>query len=196
VSPLLAPPADLTRFPAFRLLPSQTLVRIHRAERGPWWFGLSGYGRFDLSPPRGTCYLAEDALGAFVEAFQEPGPVIPGILILGRRRSMVSVPAPMLLADCTDSRTRRFGLTGEIHSSDDRRQTQAWAEAFARAGFDGIRYFVRHDPAQRQVGFALFGASGAVHWPVESTDVVDADLIRDAQERFGIQVLSPPLIDR
>jgi hypothetical protein len=101
------------------------LVRINRAEHGPWWFGSSGYGRFDLSPPRGTCYLSEDALGAFVEAFQGPGPVIPGILILGRRRSMLSVPAPMLLADCTDSRARRFGLTGEIHSSDVWRQTQA-----------------------------------------------------------------------
>lgn len=94
----------------------------------------------------------------------------------------------MLLADCTDSRVRRFGLTGEIHTAIDRAVTRRWADALAQAGFDGIRYLVRHDPSQREVGIALFGAGDEADWPVVSTEVIGADLILAAERRFGITV--------
>lgn len=136
----------------------------------------------------GTCYLAEQAAGAFIEAFQEPGVLIPAGYIRERRISVLSVPHEIALADCTTSQARGFGVTGEIHSTVARQTTQAWARAFARAGFGGVRFYLRHDPAQQQVGFALFGPGGEAAWPVLSTDEIGADLVRDVEDRFGIRV--------
>ena len=189
MSQVASPPSDLTEFPAFSLLPDEIAFRIHHMDYGPWWFNSRGGGRFDLPHPLGTCYLAAAGIGAFVEAFQRSGVTIPTDHVLTRRLSRLRVPHPIRLADATGSRARGFGLTGDIHSSTDRAWTQTWAMAFAAAGFQGIRYLVRHDPAQRQVGYALFGTSGAVDWPIESTNIIDEDLIRDVQERFGIVVL-------
>jgi hypothetical protein len=188
VSTLPAPSGDLRDFPTFGLQPDQTLFRIHQAVRGPWWFGADGQGRFDLSPPYGTCYLAESPLGAFVEAFRRAGVVIPQAIVRQRHISSLRVPDTMLLADCTDSRVRRFGLTGEIHTAVDRTITRRWAEALATAGFGGIRYLVRHDPSQREIGIALFGRGGKADWSVVSTELIDAELILDAERRFGITV--------
>lgn len=165
------------------------MLRVHRAVRGPWWFSSGTRLRFDLTAPRGTCYVAEEALGAFVEAFQGLGVMIPREEILTRRVSTLAVPAPLTLADCTDPHARAFGVTAEIHSSVDRVLIQAWAAAFSATGFDGVRYLVRHDAAQRRVGFALFGSAGEAAWPVASTNVLDADLLLGVGNEFGIRVL-------
>jgi RES domain len=185
---LAGPPADLADFPVHRLLPSQRLFRVHLAKHGPWWFAATGDGRFDLALPRGTCYLADEAAGAFIEACQEPGVLIPADYLRHRRLSVLSVPRELHLADCTVSRARAFGITGEIHSSVARQRTQAWARAFAQTGFDGVRFLARHDPAQRQVGIALFGPAGEAAWPVLSTDDIAADLVLEVERRFGIRV--------
>jgi hypothetical protein len=188
VSTLPAPPADLGDFPAHRLSPDQTLFRVHQAVHGPWWFGSDGQGRFDLLQPLGTCYLAESALGAFVEAFRRAGVVIPRAVLQQRHVSSLHVPDTMLIADCTDPRVRRYGLTGEIHTAVDRATTQHWAAALATAGFQGIRYLVRHDPSQREIGIALFGLGGEARWPVVATELIGTDLILAAEWRFGITV--------
>jgi hypothetical protein len=185
---LARPPADLTGFPAYQLLPHYRLFRIHRAEHQPWWFSNSGHDRFDLRPPSGTCYLAEEPVGAFVEVFQGFDDTIPLSDVQVRRLSFLSVPKEMRLADCTSSKARRFGITGEIHSSTGRSRTQTWARSFARAGFDGVRFLVRHDPAQRRVGIALFGTGGQADWPVRSTDDIGADLLLEVERLFGIRV--------
>jgi hypothetical protein len=82
----------------------------------------------------------------------------------------------------------RFGVTAEIHSSPERALTQAWAEALDLAGFDGVRFLVRHDPAQHQVGIGLFGAAGEAAWHVDSSEAISAGLIDRAQTHFGIEV--------
>jgi hypothetical protein len=94
----------------------------------------------------------------------------------------------MRLANCRSSQARKFGMTGEIHSSTGRGRTQAWARAFARAGFDGVRFLVRHDPAQRRVGIALFGDGGQADWPVRFTVDIGATLLLDVERLFGIRV--------
>jgi hypothetical protein len=97
-----------------------------------------------------------------------------------------------MLADCMSRLARAFGITAAIHSGEDYDRTQAWAAAFAPAGFDGVRYLVSHDPAQGYVGVALFGPAGAADWPVASTAPIDHELIREARWQFGIRVLRTP----
>ena len=136
----------------------------------------------------GTCYLAEQPTGAFVEAFQIYGAVVRRPVVEARRVSILSVPRTALLADCTNARARAFGLTAEIHTMTTRRRTRIWAHAFAGAGFDGIRFLVRHDPSQRRVGIALFGPAGQTDWPVLATSEIGADLMLDVERLFGIRV--------
>ncbi len=71
-----------------------------------------------------------------------------------RALSILHVTAPFTLADCTVAHAAAYGLTGEIHSSTraDHGRTRAWAAAFHRASFGGVRYFVRHDPSQSSIG--------------------------------------------
>jgi hypothetical protein len=174
------------------LTPRRTLWRIHLEEKGPWWFCRDLECRFDLQAPKGTCYVAEEPLGSFVEVFTDVS-LVAEEDIERRRLSALHVPGTLRLADCTDEASRGFGCTGEIHTTIDYDLTQRWAQALAASGFDGIRYYVRHDPAQRRVGLALFGDAGEVrHWPDPTTDNIGEDLQLDAARRFGIHVLPRP----
>lgn len=49
-------------------LGTKSLWRIHPADVAPWFFDVGPDGRFNLAES-GTCYLAEEPLGAFVEKF-------------------------------------------------------------------------------------------------------------------------------
>jgi hypothetical protein len=91
---------------------------------------------FDLEPPRGTCYIAEQPLGAFVETFWDPR-VISGAAVAARALATLRVPATMKLADCSVREARRFGVTLEIGASDDYPLGRRWAAAFDGAGFRG-----------------------------------------------------------
>jgi hypothetical protein len=166
------------------------LFRIHRRTRQPWWFGADGSGRFDLTTDaaRGTCYLAERDLGSFVEVFRDT-PIIDERDVRARVVTVVRLPHDVVAADCTSSRARRFGVTSAIHSSEDYASTQAWAAALSRAGFDGVRYLVGHDPAARLVGLALFGPRGDPGWGHDAPQEIGGALTRSAEERFGIRVL-------
>jgi hypothetical protein len=168
------------------------LYRNHKSHRHPWHFSAADPERprcFDLPHPDGTCYLAEEDLGAFVEALQGSGSAIALAEIAVRSLSRLSVPTVVSLADCTESAAAAFGVTAELHASPDRQLTQGWARAFMDAGFHGIRYFVRHDPAQRQVGIALFGRAGGAGWELRATDPISADLIVRVQATFGIRFI-------
>lgn len=80
-------------------------------------------------------------------------------------------------------------MTGAIHSTENHGLTRLWAEAFAGAGFDGIRYLASHDPRQRLDGVALFGTTGERDWPVEDTTEIPTDLIEELERCFGILVV-------
>jgi len=188
---LAQPPSatgSLSDFPAFNLTPSLRVFRIHAKDYGPWWFSTSMKSRFDLADPDGTCYVAESRLGAFVERFQDFS-VIPFSVIRDSKIASLQLPQPLRLADCTAPQARRFGMTGEIHTVAARDITQAWAQAFSRDGFDGMRYFARHDPSMKRKSIAIFGAAGEVNWPVVHDRRIDKRLIQRAKEVFGIKVL-------
>lgn len=181
-------PEQLLAFPAYGLQATQSLYRTHKAVFGAWFFSCSMKGRFDLASPKGTCYVAEQRLGAFMEQFR-------GLTFLKRvevddmRISRLTVPYEMKLADCTAPLARGFGVTAEFHATPDRKVTQAWATAFEAAGFHGVRYFLRNDPASRRIGIALFGSGGPSNWIVASTRRISESLVRTATQTYGIQVL-------
>jgi hypothetical protein len=191
LSPLGLPPDDLTRFPAFGVDRRRSLYRIHRSGVGPWWFSGDGSGRFDLRDGRGSCYLAVTPVGAFIEVFRV-ATVIPEAEVEVRSLSSVVPSTRARLADCTVSAARKFGITGAIHTQPDYTVPQIWAEAFAAAGFGGIRYRVSHDPSQRELGAVLFGDAGEPSLPVRRTEPIPASVIEAARQRFGLIVAPTP----
>lgn len=109
-----------------------------------------------------------------------------------RTLSTLHVPKRLVLADCTSERARSFGVTAAIHSSEEYGRTQEWADAFARAGFDGIRYLISHDPRQRLIGIAVFGPAGARAWPAPGPVAIPVRVLREAGRRFGVRALPVP----
>jgi hypothetical protein len=108
-----------------------------------------------------------------------------------RRIARLDLP-PVRLADCGSAWCRKFGLTGEVHSTPDYARTQAWAAAFAGAGFGGVRYLLRHDPSQRLAGVALFGPAGAPGWPYEAGDPIGPAMADEVWRRFGLRIMPAP----
>ena len=190
---LTGPPKDLSDFPSHQLAPGQVLARIHRAGRKSGFYTSDGYGRFDLPLPHGTCYLGEEPLASFVEVFREAA-VVAEALLNAKVLSLIQLREQVRLADVTAPKSRRFGVTGEIHTSTAYGITQAWAAALHRAGFDGIRYLVRHDPSQRLTGVALFGPGGEHdhQFLTVQTTAVPTSLVTAAEARFGIVILPTP----
>ncbi|MCP3958635.1 MAG: RES family NAD+ phosphorylase [bacterium] len=196
MSPLSRPLSRLEGFPSRTLERGSRLYRVHRAAHGPWWFSSDGSGRFDLpdESERGTCYLAEEQPGCFLEVFRD-WTLVPEKEVASRRICEIEVSADTRLADCTASRARELGLTAEIHSTPDYDVTRAWAEAFFRVGFAGIRYFLRHDPGQMLAGVALFGVAGNTESDLaktRSSHRIEREVIDEVGRRFGIRVLPSP----
>jgi hypothetical protein len=194
VSPLGPPPADFTGFPRWILPPSRALYRIHRRDRGPWFFDNGQSGRFNLSGAFGTCYLALAPEGAFLETLGRQGRLIDPAEVARRGLSTLHVPQSMVLANAGHARARAFGITAAISAIEepDRRSTRHWAEAFHAAGFQGIRYRVSHDPSQRAIGVALFGPAGEADWPASAAEPVDSRLLQLVRRRYGLVVLPTP----
>jgi hypothetical protein len=186
---LPAPPDDLSALPTVTL-GTKPLWRIHPAEVDPWFFDVGPDGRFNLAES-GTCYLAEEPIGAFVEKFGRllrPGGVIPEPLVNSQRLSRLRPPKARLV-DLTDPKVLGLaGLTAEIHSTTDYDLTQSWALSLHEAGYRGIRYKARHDPRGQLSSIALFG-SGKPPRSAARTTTIPVDLIHEASSTFAIAVL-------
>lgn len=186
---LSAPPDDLPELPSTKL-GTEPLWRIHAADVAPWFFDLGPDGRFNLADS-GTCYLAEETIGAFVEKFGRllrPGGVLSEPLVDAQRLSRLRPPKANVV-DLTDPTVLGLiGLTAEVHSTSDYNLTQGWALALREAGYDGIRYKARHDPRGQLVSVALFG-SGRPLRSAAKTTTVPVDLIHEASTTFAITVL-------
>lgn len=186
---LPAPPDDLPELPSVRL-GTKALWRIHPADVSPWFFDVGPDGRFNLADT-GTCYLAEEPSGAFVEKFGRllrPGGVIPEPLVDTQRLSRVR-PPKVSVVDLTDPKVLGLaGLTAEIHATTDYGLTQSWASALRDAGYAGIRYKARHDPRGQLGSVALFG-SGKPPRSAAKTRPIPVDLIHEASTTFAITVL-------
>jgi RES domain len=171
-------------------LGTKPLWRIHATDVAPWFFDVGPDGRFNLAES-GTCYLAEEPIGAFVEKFGRllrPGGAIPEPLVDGQRLSRLRPPKAKVV-DLTDPTVLGLiGLTSEIHSTSHYNLTQGWALALQDAGYDGIRYQARHDPRGQLVSIALFGSDKSPRSAAKTT-AVPVDLIHEAAATFAITVL-------
>jgi hypothetical protein len=197
-SHLKAPPADpgaLHRFPA-RILPAGAEVhRIHLADRSAWYFNATDASRFT---PRtiaglGACHLAERPVAGLLETFKGLT-VVDEEDVLRRRHFRAALRKQLRLADCCVPGAGRHGVNGEIHTTTDYEITQAWASAFASAGFAGIRYLCRSDPGMSLVGYALFDEAGEPpprRWPAGEDTPIGEDVLREA-ESFGLSVRPTP----
>ena len=183
----LGEPGDLTGFPA--VAAPKRLVRVCQAARGTWWFSADGAGRFDLSPPDGTCYLATDAYAAIREATRL-GPVST-VWVQAREVREVTPPAADLrLAATTRQAAGRYGVTTELVTVVPYDLSRRWAAAFRAHGFHGIRHQLRHDQRARPSGVALFGPAGASNLD----DGQPKPLTTTAVEAAGVRVLPPPSV--
>jgi hypothetical protein len=168
------------------------LHRIHRRRRRPWWFSNDGSGRFDLpSTTNGTCYLALDALGAFIEVFRRPTVLTPDEIDDRLHLEVTLGGTPVRLADTTTRDAHPFGVTAAIGANEDYSTTQEWAGALCAAGFGGVLYRVSHDPEQTLLGVALFGLAGdqSDHYPGSSQSLT-ADLLSRAQSEFHYEIVA------
>jgi hypothetical protein len=183
-----AGPDDLRGFPAITIASAD---RCYRHALGPWWFSCDHTSRFDLDPPNGTMYLASERCIALIEVLRSE--VIAQGAIDARRFTTIAFPRPLSLADCTSGLARGFGVTAEIHDTVDYDATAAWANAFSRAGFDGIAYFARHDPSHSARCFAVFSSISAPP-PGTATpgEVIGDDAIDELLMRFGVRVEPEP----
>jgi hypothetical protein len=184
----------LDGFPRRTLRGDRPLHRIHGRDRAPWWFSGDGGARFDpVGTGLGACYLAEAPLGAWVEVFRKP-------MLLAEaevdRRALLTVRLgrDLRLADLTSRRALGFGVTASLGANEEYDASQDFAARAADAGFDGIRYLVRHDPSQRLYGVALFAPAGAAgdQWPAGADHDIPDELVAEAARAFGYRVLPTP----
>ena len=180
----------LTGFPGWRLTGRRQVKRGHRVSNGPWWFSSSGGGRFDLSAPRGTCYVAFDEMTAIRETVGEALAslgVIAHDFAAKRVLSTLRVPGAHDLADTCDGAAAAFGLTRELCSMTPYDIPRAWAAAFD-VEFDGIRYQTRFTTGPAANAAAVFGPAGEAPWPVDPRP----DSFVAAATRCGIAVQPLP----
>lgn len=178
-------PGDLTGFPTVD--PPARLVRVCRADRHTWWFSSDGAGRFDLSPPEGTCYLATDNYAAIREATRL-GPVSTTWVHARELRAVVPPDPQARLAATTRKAAGRYGVTTELATVVPYELPHRWAAAFRSHGLDGIRHQLRHDQRARPSGVALFGTADTP--PLH--DGQRTILTAPAVEAAGIAVHPPP----
>jgi hypothetical protein len=209
--PLGEPPAaagSLTDHPE-RALAGTELSRVWRrhlpdgAIRAvPWWFASAGAdpfagGRFDLSAPAGTCYLATTIAGAVLEAMQVHLTNLPAAELAARGAVRTEAPAGMPpAADLTDPVGVQVGLTAAVWAGADRPLTQRWAAAFRRDGWWALHGGIHHDLSGTLRGVSLFDHTGghepthAGPWTLDEVDLL-GDATLDELANVGVVVRGP-----
>lgn len=191
---------DWADFPSRSIDTARPMFRIHQHHLHPAWFNTDGSWRFDpLSTSHrdrfGVCYLGLEPLAAYVEVFGRIR-AVPQVEVDRRRLSELTVAHRVDVADLTDRTVLGdFGITAAHSTGSDYLPAQELATRLFDAGFDGVLYRVRHDPAMRLEATALFGEPGETpaRFSTPKTDPIPNSLIK-AGRQFHIDVLpSAPL---
>lgn len=185
---LTGPPADLDGFP--HRTADGTWYRAHRADRGGWWYASDGSGRFDLTPPDGTCYLDSDTDVAVRERLGETLVHAGMVSAVEADRMVVSrLLLDTVLADTTCQQATRYGITRELATITGYRLPQQWAAALHTAGWPGLCYWRRFSPGPACRAAAVFGPAGADNQTPGDPAPVSG---RDACAQSGIAVYGIP----
>ncbi|WP_245814100.1 RES family NAD+ phosphorylase [Rhodococcus marinonascens] len=189
------------RFPGIAVRAGTALYRTHSAKLDPWWFGSSLDNRFDLSGPAGTCYTAESEIVGLLEAWAGIR-FIARADVAARAISTLTVDRDLLIADLTSNAGIRFGLTAEISTTIDYPLSQQWAANLRAAGFDGLRYWARHELSHTHTCVALFDAAGdqtdsvlrpSVYRVARTESLIErGDLLDELNRHAGITIMAPP----
>ena len=131
---------------------------------------------------------------AFLETFGRIRPVLQRH-VDERVLTEAYLPSETRLANMTDPAILGlYGLTAEVGVGGDERtyaRTQRWAEALETAGFGGVIYAARHDPALNERSVALFGKPG--YQPSQllarPARYIPEELIDRAAVEYAIEVL-------
>ena len=189
---------EVGRLPRRTLKPGTTLYRIHRAGNGPWYFDNSAHGRFNPTgtPGRGTCYWAEEPLGAWVESFRTLMTLTPDD-VGARVLSTVTLRQELALADLAVKRALAAGVTAALTAGSDYGPAQTLGDGLQGVR-DGVRYRIRHDLSGSLTAIGWFGGAGAAAGsalaalPRPKTVPIGDDLIDAAQQAFGYLVVPVP----
>ncbi|MEA2604767.1 MAG: hypothetical protein QOF89_5759 [Acidobacteriota bacterium] len=187
-------PADLKDFPCRGLNPGMVLFRVVRRGRGPWWFGSSMAGRFDLPAPHGTCYVASDPLAALLEVVgaDRMGGLVSHDFLRERGLRELPVPRELVIAELTSRKAIGFGITAEIGTIVPYDLPQAWAAKLRESRCDGLVYWLRHDPSRAE-GWALFGPQGErKSWKRGRELPISGEIVRRLRRECRIEVVRIP----
>lgn len=190
---------DWADFPTRAIDTTTPLFRIHQGHLHPAWFNTNGSWRFDPLPTHrdrfGVCYLGLEPLTSYVEVFGRIR-AVPQAEVDRRRLSELSVARSVDLADLTNRTVLgNFGITATHSTGADYLPAQELASHLFDAGFDGVLYRVRHDPAMTLDAVALFGEPGESpdRFGAVKTGSIPDGLVNTGRQ-FRIEVLpSAPL---
>jgi len=154
--------------------------RVHHRCHGPWWYSSSPPqdGRFDLDPPRGTCYLASEDVGAFIEVFRNHDVNLALEQIARADRRLAQMPLDTWIGSIANFTAPEAAsihhVPPQVSTGPDHSASRLWAEAARKGGFGGIAYWLSQDPTREQIGLALFGEAKEhppdSPWTTTSTD--------------------------
>lgn len=188
------PSVDLDQFPPR----SQDDVVYRFARRAPWWFCTDGACRFDLmdADGLGTLYAGTDIVTGVLEAIGAEflGRPVSRSFLSERTVWALSYDRSLELADTCHARARGFGVTNELSSMVPYTVPQAWALAFAKAGWDGVSYRARYVTAPHATAVAVFDEAGSHDWP--ATRVCDGGQpeVVETLGEVGVAVVDPPYL--
>lgn len=140
------------------------------AQREPWWFCTCGGCRFDLDaahPSRlGTLYAGTDAITGLLETLgpEMTGRPVSRSFLAARTVWILGYDRALKLADLCADGAVGFGVTNELSSMVPYGVPQAWAQAFADDGWDGIAYRTRFSTGPAVTGVAAFDDAGSHDW--------------------------------
>lgn len=196
------PPDDTAALVDFPFIDpaGRSVWRVTRAQFAmtPWYYSASVSGRFNLEEPYGTCYWAEDPIGAILEVFlrEADGGVVTSQFV-GERRLVRTLSRSAHMADVNSAGARGYHITLEIGALPPPYDiSRAWAMAFHGAGFGGVRWILRHDAAASH-GLAYFGARSRQGTADENAQVSQFGMYwrLRLREECGIEVLDSPSIN-
>jgi len=202
--PALQPPQrDLSDFPAYELTEGRQVARSHSHDKGVWWFSSAPSdidekgGRFDLQAPRGTIYAADSVDAAVRERLRSAtinNAVVSPKLADNFQVTLLTMTQSSRCAHIDVSAAGRYGVTRELATipPSQYQLSRQWAEAFRKAGFEGIRYGVRFTPG-RANAWALFGNAGDAELPHPRVDQILTG--REACQKCGLRVTPVPRIE-